>query len=190
MTSRWIPLEEFRRTRGLESASREGGEKMQKKCKQCGGPVKHPKYDLCHQCSQEGKRVGLPQDYLASGYFDETGILREELITTHARNIAECFGHWGLKKHQLRRFYHHAKECQNRCIHGTDYKEVYIDLKKMLYFAVQAESRSEAKVPSEFRKFIELNLSQLEPDDPKPFFKGFLPHFEAVVGFSERYLRQ
>jgi len=48
------------------------------------------------------------------------------------------------------------------------------------------------KIPSAFRDFVDANVNRvLDSNDPKAsFLRGFLPHFEAIVGFGAAHLRK
>ena len=47
------------------------------------------------------------------------------------------------------------------------------------------------KIPREFQGFIDENVARVTSSaDPKTaFLKGFLPHFEALVGFGAAHLK-
>ena len=48
------------------------------------------------------------------------------------------------------------------------------------------------KIPAEFRGFIDDNVQRVVTDsNPREaFLRGFLPHFEALVGFGAAHMRR
>jgi CRISPR type III-A-associated protein Csm2 len=170
--------------RGLQGG---GGGGAKKTCRDCGKPLKNDRFDTRFDCSQkrkrgEGERMeSLPPEYAARiehGFFDEKGSLWEEFITTMASAVAKSFGR-GLKNHQLRRFYGHAKDAENRLRNTKDWASVNLDIKKLSPFA--SEAKGKGKIPNAFYEFIEKNVSAVKSQ--RDFQQGFIPHFEAVVAF-------
>lgn len=161
----------------------ESGGVQQKKCK-CGKPIKNPKFDTCYDCSQKmkgGRISGLPEGYLSGCYFDENGVIHEELVSDVADSVAASFK--GLKNHQIRRFYQHVRDASNKLQMTGDWQSVNIDIKKLGAFA--AEARGKGKVVESFYQFIVKNLECVK--DEKSFTKGFLEHFQAVVAYFTNY---
>jgi CRISPR-associated protein Csm2 len=159
-----------------------GGEKMSKTCRICKAPLRDDKYDTCYKCSQKNKATheSLPPEYLtklSQGYFDGNGNLWEDFVTTMANNIALSFK--GLKNHQLRRFYEHAKAAENRLKMTDDWDAVNLDVKKLVPFISEAQGKG--KIPQSFYEFIDKNIKVIK--ERKDFEKGFIEHFQAVVAF-------
>jgi len=160
-----------------------GGGRMQKKCKKCGKTLKPgSRFDTCFSCGKAKNKHSptLPDGYLEKlqrGYFDSNGCLWEEFVTTTANAVAQSFGK-GLKNHQLRRFYGHAKAAENRLRMTGDWSCVNIDIKKLKSFA--AEAKGKGKIPSSFYEFIEGNIGAIKGQKD---FEAFLEHFQAVVAF-------
>jgi len=162
-----------------------------KKCK-CGKTINNPKYDLCYDCSKKTRGTGavpqpskLPDDYLAGGYFDEQGNLRERYIAKDgdADIIAKQLG-WArpaMTNHQLRRFYGHVRAAANRLDMTENFSAVYINLKKLDPFV--SEAKGKGKIPDLFYDFVIKNIKVIRPDHKEDFTKGFLEHFQAVVAF-------
>lgn len=160
---------------------------MKKKCRKCGKPLKDDsRFDTCFECGQKDKRendscsVGLPPEYISKlekGYFDANGYLWEDFITTMASKIAKSFN--GLKNHQLRRFYGHAKAAENRLRMTGDWDAVNVDIKKLSSFA--SEAKGKIKIPQSFYDFIDKNIKSIS--SKKDFEQGFMEHFQAVVAY-------
>ncbi|MBI3583951.1 MAG: type III-A CRISPR-associated protein Csm2 [Nitrospinae bacterium] len=161
---------------------------MKKKCKICGKPLKDDsRFDTCYECGQKNKKEGggdsdsLPPNYitkLENGYFDSSGCLWEEFITTMASDVAKSFGR-KLKNHQLRRFYGHAKAAENRLRMTGDWDVVNLDVKKLGPFVSEAKGKD--KIPQSFFDFIDKNIKSIKIQ--KDFEKGFMEHFQAIVAY-------
>jgi CRISPR-associated protein Csm2 len=141
-----------------------------------------------YQRSERQADVNLPSGYLANGYFDPKGELLENFIVLWAEEIARNLGQAfpEMKKHQLRRFYNHVKSLERK-LDLSDYESINNDLKMLIPYATSAANVSPPKIPRLFEEFIRKNLALVK--DPKSFH-AFLKHFEAIVGFSERYLKK
>jgi CRISPR-associated protein Csm2 len=128
----------------------------------------------------DGPKV-LPPGYLEGGYFDESGHIRADLITSTASILAKNFGlgYTRLTNGQLRRFYGHAKTAEKAFHFSSDEKKLVLDIKALESFV--AEAKGKDKVPEEFYMFIKKNTDIIS--DSKDVLKGFLPHFQAIVGF-------
>lgn len=167
-------------------ASGSGGSAVQRKCKDCGKPLKpDSKFDTCFECGQKrkeggGAAAGIPKDYverLEKGYFDSNGRLWEEFVTTMAKDVAQSFGK-KLKNYQLRRFYGHAKAAENRLRMTGDWPSVNVDIKKLGAFV--AEAKGKDKIPESFYDFIDRNIKAIKMQKD---FDAFLEHFQAVVAY-------
>ncbi len=161
---------------GIKSSS------TQKKCK-CGRTIKNSKFDTCYECSQKkyGGEANLPDGYLSNGYFKERDVLHEELVGKMADSVARSFRN--LTNHQLRRFYTHVRDAENKLKMTKDWQSVNIDIKKLKAFI--AEAFGKKKIPETFYHFINKNLDCVK--DEISFVKGFLIHFEAVVAYFTFY---
>jgi len=126
----------------------------------------------------------LPPGYLSSGYFDSKGNILEEYITKWPESIASKLQ--PMKKHQLRKFYHHVKAVERKLALINDYDFVNADLKKLIPLVESGSSRETVKIPPLFVKFIRTNMKNVSD---KKTFKAFLEHFQALVCFCEKYLR-
>jgi len=163
-----------------------GGDTPQKKCR-CGKPIRDPKFDTCYDCSQRRQGGGdratqrLTDEYLKGGYFDVSGNIYEDLLTTMADQIAQMFAkaYPKLKNHQLRRFYQHTRAAENKLRMTSDWPSTNVDIKKLKSFV--AEAKGKDKVPEVFYDFINRNIDWVK--DEKSFLQGFLEHFQAVVAY-------
>lgn len=133
---------------------------------------------------KETYNQSLPQGYLERGYFDPQGNLLEEFITTWAEEVAKKLER--TKKHQIRRFYNHVKALQRKLDLLQNYNVINADLKKLIPFAVQAVHRESLRASPILEEFVRKNLERVR--DSKTF-NAFVNHFEAVVCYCEKYLR-
>ncbi len=109
---------------------------------------------------------------------------RVELLLGEAENLAMRFERDGLKRHQLRAFYDHAKRQLQRLQHGADFADVQPEIAKLKYFAADRAGRGENALPLTFKTFIDRNVAAIK--DRADFERGFMPHFEAVVAYCAR----
>ena len=92
---------------------------------------------------------------------------------------------------QMRRFFNHCREIERRLkVDGESWHRVSSRFEALCYHAQNA--KSVGKIPKEFQGFIDDNVKRVvsaqEPE--KAFLDGFLPHFEALVGFGAAYLKK
>ena len=91
---------------------------------------------------------------------------------------------------QTRRFFNHCREIERRLqVEGESWHEVAASFQSLSAHAQYANSGR--KIPREFQRFIDDNVDRVSSaDDPRDaFLRGFLPHFEALVGFGAAYMR-
>ena len=119
-------------------------------------------------------------------YFHDQA-LRVSLVLDEAEAIAALFERDRLKKHQLRAFYDHAKRQLQRLTYGTRFAEVWPEIARLKAFAADRAGRAENALPPSFKQFIDLNVAAVVDRDS--FQKGFIPHFEAVVAYSARIIK-
>ena len=161
-------------------------------CKDCGKPLKDPKFDFCWECNEKRKsgtntgvekQSGLLNDYLQGGYFDQKGHLHTRYIVRggDADTIAKKLGieKPAMTNHQLRRFYSHVRAAENKLKITQNFSSALVDLRKLDAFV--AEAKGKGKIPDIFYGFINKNLENVKTQDD--FLNGFMEHFQAVVGF-------
>ncbi len=128
---------------------------------------------------------GLPEGYLRDGYFSSDGHIREELLTAAAQAAAKSFGEGypKLTTGQLRRFYGHLKTAEKAYQFTGDEKKLVLDIKTLDSFVAEAQGKK--KVPREFYNFIKKNADTVKSG--KDVLQGFMPHFQAIVGYFCNY---
>ena len=124
----------------------------------------------------------MPDGYLNSGYFDEKGHLRPELLTTTAIAVARALKQAGLTSGQLRDFWGMTLWAKRRLEMDVSFEEVVVDIYKLEPKAAYAAGRNVA--PRLFKDFIDKNVA-LAVRSIKEFGEGFYEHFQAVVAYHK-----
>ena len=91
---------------------------------------------------------------------------------------------------QVRRFFNHCRMIERRlALDGEPWERVSASFEMLSCHAQNAQAAG--KIPDEFQRFIEDNVARVVSSaDPKTsFLEGFLPHFEALVGFGAAHLK-
>ncbi|MBV9399380.1 MAG: type III-A CRISPR-associated protein Csm2 [Bryobacterales bacterium] len=107
--------------------------------------------------------------------------MQAELLKGKAEEIASRFEADGLRRHQLRAFYDHAKRQLQRLGYGAPFEEIKPEIARLKAFAADRAGRSNNPIPATFKRFIDCNVDAV--GDEKSFKSGFMPHFEAVVAY-------
>lgn len=97
----------------------------------------------------------------------------------------------GLTSGQLRRFFNHCRQIEHRLqTERESWEQVSASFQALSSHAQYA--RSTGKIPNEFRIFIDDNVQRVvENRNPcEAFLRGFMPHFEALVGFASAHLKR
>jgi len=125
--------------------------------------------------------------YLEDGYFDAQGNLRPDYV---ARDKLDplALRLRDLTVHQARRFFQHCRaiEALLKSKHSTWDKE-RTNLMRLDVAAQDAFGKKDRKIPELFHAFIRQNVAAVKTE--KDFLEGFLPHFEALIGFSSGKLK-
>ncbi|MBX6364786.1 MAG: type III-A CRISPR-associated protein Csm2 [Gemmatimonadetes bacterium] len=130
--------------------------------------------------------------YLEGGYFDADGHLRIEYVARErveplVQRMAESRP--PLTSAQVRRFFQHCRRIESRLRSG---EASWLDVRPQVVFldaaAQDAFGKTPKKIPTLFHEFIRRNVAAI--CDEKAFLRGFLPHFEALVGFGSIHIRR
>ena len=130
--------------------------------------------------------------YLNGGYFDTDGNLKHEYVSrakveplVKAMSRAEP----KLTMHQVRRFFQHCRAIEARLKAKTTTwgaeKAIFYKLDSA---AADAFGKSSRKIPKLFHDFIQKNVAIVDTEEH--FLKGFMLHFEALVGFGSQHLKE
>lgn len=128
--------------------------------------------------------------YLEGGYFNEQGHLRIEYVSRERVEILVqeiCRDRPLLTPHQVRRYFGHCRALETRLrTGGAAWEDVLPEVKKLEIAAADGYHKQQPKIPELFYEFIRRNVDKIKTR--KDFLQGFLPHFEAFVGFGQVYL--
>lgn len=131
-------------------------------------------------------------DYLQGGYFDDRGNLKVEYVsreTVEPLVKAMSSDRSGLTTHQVRRYFGHCRAIETRLkASGVVWAKVWPEIKKLDVAAADGAAKQPPKIPPLFHDFIRCNVAAIKSQ--KDFVEGFLPHFEALVGFGQAHFRK
>jgi CRISPR type III-A-associated protein Csm2 len=130
--------------------------------------------------------------YLDGGYFDAAGHLRLEYVSREKVDplvAAMAKAHPPLTAAQLRRFFQHCRRLESRLKMGlASWEEVRPQVVFLDAAAQDAFGKTPRKIPEVFFDFVRRNTQAVRTEDD--FLRGFLPHFEALVGFGSAHVRR
>ncbi len=118
----------------------------------------------------------------------QTDFVSKKLVDPLARQMSEANPR--LTTGQIRRFFNHCREIERRLkVDGESWLQVAADFERLSAHAQNASSGQ--KIPREFQGFIDRNVNRVTfHEDPRfAFLEGFMPHFEALVGFGAAHMR-
>ena len=139
-------------------------------------------------------------DYLSGGYFDADGCLKVEYVSREAGQPQEkpygveplvramCEDRNGLTSHQIRRYFGHCRTVETRLKSGASWGSVLADIKKLDMAAADGSGKKPPKIPALFHDFIQKNVAAIKTKED--FLRGFLPHFEALIGFGTIHFKK
>lgn len=123
-------------------------------------------------------------------YFDADGHLKPEFVCREkVEPLIQAMARAGLTTGQLRRFFGHCRTLETRLKSGS---ATWAELRTQFQFldaaASDAYGKAQRKIPSLFYDFILRNVAAVKSE--KDFREGFLPHFEALVGFGSLHIQR
>jgi hypothetical protein len=126
--------------------------------------------------------------YLRGGYFDDQGNLRVDYVSRDkVEPLAQSMA--TLTIHQIRRYFGHCRAIETRLKSGgASWASVWPEVRKLDVAAADGAAKQPPKIPPLFHDFIRRNVNAIKCE--KDFLKGFLPHFEALVGFGQAHFRK
>ncbi len=127
-----------------------------------------------------------------SGYFDSAGNLRIEFVARdNVMPLAEEMSKAKppLTIHQVRRFFQHCRAIEAKLRANTStWAAEEAAFRQLDVAAADAFGKEQPKIPQMFHDFIQSNVAAVKNETD--FLKGFLPHFEALVGFGSQYFKE
>lgn len=132
--------------------------------------------------------ANLWHGYLEGGYFDADGCLKVEYVSRErVEPLAKRMS--SLTTHQIRRYFGHCRAIETRLKSGgASWESLWPEVKRLDVAAADGASKKPPKIPSLFHDFIRRNVDKIKTKND--FLNGFLPHFEALVGFGQRHFRK
>lgn len=126
------------------------------------------------------------------GYFSKAGNLRPQFVLREwIEPIAKSMStaRPPLTMHQIRRFFQHCRAIEARLRGKTSSWEVEeAAFRQLDVAAADALGKSPPKIPESFHDFIKINVAAVKNE--QDFLKGFIPLFEALVGFGSKFFKQ
>ena len=164
-----------------------------------------PRNPQNRQYDQRGPRGGgqgqrpspVPMPQFPGTYFcvDAGGhcYLQTDFVSRKVDELAQRFAQDRLSASQARRFFNHCREIERRLkTRNESWELVSADFMKILSYAQYANSRRPPAIPRTFKDFLDQNVQKVSAsDNPREaFLRGFIPHFEALIGFGVAHFRE
>jgi len=126
-------------------------------------------------------------DFLKNGYFVEINdkmYLKEDLIIKYPQLLAKRFNQ-DINKNKISTVAQYFTYCRN--LEGQlkifkDFNYIKVKLQELLPLVNRALNKAKPTVTKDFVNFIEINV-KLAIQSAENFKKGFLPHFQALIGY-------
>ncbi|HUI08290.1 MAG TPA: type III-A CRISPR-associated protein Csm2 [Verrucomicrobiae bacterium] len=147
--------------------------------------------DHSHDVPREPLLDELWPNYLQGGYLDQSGNLKLEYVAREKvmsliREMDRARPR--LTMHQVRRFFQHCRAIEARLrARSSSWSAEESAFRKLDVAAADGFGKSNPKIPKLFHDFIQRNVAMVKTE--QDFLKGFLPHFEALVGFGAQMLQ-
>ena len=180
-----------------------------RKCGGCGKMFEpsQPNHRFCNDCHGQRRSPGgqasavqqaqnvptLPDSYFILDQGEpclHTGFVSKRTVDPLAATMANASPR--LTTGQIRRFFNHCRDIERRLkVDGESWPQVAADFESLSAHAQYASSGQNRKIPVAFRQFIDSNVNRVtSSEDPRvAFLEGFVPHFEALVGFGAAHMR-
>lgn len=121
------------------------------------------------------------------GFTNKKGYLRDELITTEAKDIAQSFKDDKLSKSQLRAFFNETKAINNRLGEDREKFDSIYPLILLMKSKIEYRASKDKDKMKNLKDFILKAISQIQKkkNEGKGYesFKNFVIFFEAIVGY-------
>lgn len=130
--------------------------------------------------------------YLRDGFLDTHGNLRREYV--ERRRVeplikAMSQARPALTMRQARRFFQHCRAIEARLRARTStWLAEESRFRKLDVAASDGFGKSQRRIPELFHDVIKASVAAVRNE--ADFLKGFLPHFEAIIGFGSQHLRE
>ncbi len=127
-------------------------------------------------------------DCIDDGYFVNGCLHPGYVVRERMEPLARIMAEQKLTSNQIRRFFQHCRVIEARLRARTStWEREQTEFMKLDVSVADAFGKSPPKVPEVFRDFIQKNVAAVKTKED--FLEGFLPHFEALVGFGSAHFR-
>jgi CRISPR type III-A-associated protein Csm2 len=125
-------------------------------------------------------------DELSKGYFIEKGFIRKEFILELPKELASLFSKNPAlnKSTQIRKYFDYCRKIEGIFKVKKNFNYVVSELPRLNYHIHNALNKKPPLISKEFCEFVEKNV-ELAIQSEENFLKGFINHFEAVIGYSK-----
>lgn len=122
---------------------------------------------------------------LEKGYF-EGKYIRNEFLIEFPMALADnfCRNQMLNKSTQIRKYFDFCRKIEGVFKTKKDFGYVKSELPKLIYHVNSAYNKKPPLISKEFKIFIEKNVD-LAIKNENNFQKGFISHFEALIGYSK-----
>ena len=126
-------------------------------------------------------------DCIDDGYFVKGCLNTGYVVRERMEEMANQMANGGLTTTQVRRFFQHCRAIEARLREQpTTWDSERVEFMKLDAFAADGLARK--KIPRNFHDFISRHVAAVKTKED--FLNGFLPHFEALVGFGSAYFKK
>jgi CRISPR type III-A-associated protein Csm2 len=102
--------------------------------------------------------------------------------------LARMMADAGLTATQIRRYFQHCRAIEARLrAKSSTWERERIVFMRLDEAAADAVGKRPPKIPDIFHEFIRTNVEAVKTEHD--FLDGFLPHFEALVGFGSAHFK-
>jgi hypothetical protein len=122
---------------------------------------------------------------LSNGYFIKDDFIKKEFVLDYAKELASEFTkNEGVNKPtQIRKYFDYCDKVNG--IYKVKHNFLYVQSELPKVVAHLNNALKKGLISNDFVTFLERNID-LAIIEERNFVKGFIPHFEAVIGFSQK----
>lgn len=131
--------------------------------------------------NSKSKVAEIMEGILEKGYRTESkDILRKELISTEAKNIAE---NMKITNSQLRAFFNELKKLKQKYVDEDEKNLDKLHVELLILKSKLEYKKGGKKITDEFSEFMEKNFDIIIKENTMQSYKDFLVFFETVLGY-------
>lgn len=131
--------------------------------------------------NSKSKVAEIMEGILEKGYRTESkDILRKELVSTEAKNIAE---NMKITNSQLRAFFNELKKLKQKYVDEDEKNLDKLHVELLILKSKLEYKKGGKKITDEFSEFMEKNFDIIIKENTMQSYKDFLVFFETVLGY-------